>query len=108
MTASLSDDKKVYANLTELTNDFWQKSQSQWNIFLHSKILHQKNNIIVLELGNETYLGGAHEIGYTKYLNVDRKTHQVIPSTQLFTQVKKLHFGQRFKHSINYGLKITS
>ena len=97
MTASLSDDKKVYANLTELTNDFWQKSQSQWNIFLHSKILHQKNNIIVLELGNETYLGGAHEIGYTKYLNVDRKTHQVIPLTQLFIAGKEAAFWAKIQ-----------
>jgi len=97
MTASLSDDKKNYANLTDLTNDFWQKSQSQWSIFLYSKILHQKNNIIVLELGNETYLGGAHEIGYTKYLNVDRKTHQVIPLTQLFIAGKEAAFWAKIQ-----------
>jgi hypothetical protein len=97
MTASLSDDKKVYANLTELSQDFWQKSESRWSIFLHCKILRQKDNIIVLELGNESYLGGAHEIGYTKYLNIDRKTHQVIPLTQLFIAGKEAAFWAKIQ-----------
>lgn len=97
MTASLSDNKKIYANFTELTADFWKKAENQWNVFLQSKVIYQKNNLIVLELNNETYLGGAHGIGYTKYLNIDRKTQQIIPAAQLFIAAKEAEFWTKIQ-----------
>jgi hypothetical protein len=97
LTSSLTDSKKTYANLAELTTDFWKVSEGQWNIFLQSKILHQKKHLIVLELNADTYLGGAHGIGNTQYLNFDRKTHQRISAAQLFIDDKEPQFWAKIQ-----------
>ncbi|HMU87585.1 MAG TPA: DUF3298 domain-containing protein, partial [Agitococcus sp.] len=62
----------------QLSQYFWPKTEGQWNIYLQSKILRQKQQLLVVELNSDTYLGGAHGSPVTKYLNINRQNQQLL------------------------------
>lgn len=73
------DDKQPKFNtIAQLSQYFWPKTEGQWNIYLRSKILRQKQQLLVVELNSDTYLGGAHGSPVTKYLNINRQNQQLL------------------------------
>lgn len=70
---SLGDGKAVrYDSLSALEQAFWPRTGAQWNIALGTRVLYQAGPLLTVELNNETYSGGAHGIGQTRYLVLDR------------------------------------
>ncbi len=92
LAASPNEIKPTYVGLTDLTKDFWPKSEGQWNLFLQSQVVYQKNNVIVIELNSDAYLGGAHGILNTRYLMIDRNTHLPISLADVLMSGKDADF----------------
>ena len=74
---------------------FWPKTQGQWNIYLQSKVLRQYKNLLVVQLDSDTYLGGAHGIGVTRYLNIDRTDNRVLTLADVLEPGKDGEFWQK-------------
>lgn len=96
----IQEKQPKFATINELSQYFWPKTEGQWNIYLQSKVLRQKQHLLVVELNSDTYLGGAHGSPVTKYLNINRQNQQMLSlkdmlvtgQEQAFWElVKKLH-----------------
>lgn len=74
----IEDKQPTFADISQLSQYFWPKTEGQWNIYLQSKILRQKQHLLVVELNSDTYLGGAHGSPVTKYLNINRQHLQLL------------------------------
>jgi len=96
----IQEKQPKFATINELSQYFWPKTEGQWNIYLQSKVLRQKQHLLVVELNSDTYLGGAHGSPVTKYLNINRQNQQILSLKDMLVTgqeqafwalVKKLH-----------------
>ena len=72
MSAFFEDKPKPMNSLAELTARFWKIARPQWGMWLTSRVVDQHRGVLTLQLDAEIYNGGAHSVGVTRALIVDR------------------------------------
>lgn len=92
---SIDEKQPAFSNISELSKFFWPKTEDHWNIYLHSKVLRQYKNLLVMQLDSDTYSGGAHGIAATRYLNINRENQQVLTLADVLEPGKDAEFWQK-------------
>ncbi len=72
MSAFFEDKPRPAASLAELTARFWKVARPQWGVWLTSRVVDQHHGVLTLQLDAEIYNGGAHSVGVTRSVIVDR------------------------------------
>ena len=88
----IDDKQPTFNTIAALSQYFWPKTEGQWNIYLQSKVLRQYKNVLVLQLDSETYSGGAHGLGVTRYLNINRENQQLLTLSDVLEPSKDAEF----------------
>ena len=69
--------KREYQNMNHMLN---------YEFIKHSKIVYNKNKILIVEIETYAYSGGAHGIGNKSYLHFDMKSGSTFTTDEIFNK----------------------
>jgi hypothetical protein len=92
MTGTDQNMRNPYDTLDEFAAYFWKIARPGYSATFKADVKDTVGNIIVLELHTEQYLGGAHGIPATQYMNWQRSTGRVLALDEIIIPGRRPQF----------------
>jgi len=73
-----SNQSKGFRSLAELAAHFWQTAENRYEIVLGATVNRASANLVVVELQNYIYMGGAHGMSTVQYVNWLPKSDRIV------------------------------
>lgn len=92
MTGTDENMRNPYDTLDEFAAYFWKTARPGYNVTFKADVKDTVGSIVVLELHTEQYLGGAHGIPATQYMNWQRSTGRVLALDEIVIPGRRPQF----------------